>query len=42
MIETSKKLEEDTLETEKLINELHVLLINDYDEFITTKNIQIS
>lgn len=41
MIETSKKLEEDILETEKLLNELHILLISDYEDFIKTKNIQI-
>jgi len=40
-IETTVKLSEDIIETEKLVNELHEILIREYGDFISDKKIQI-
>lgn len=41
-IGTVVKLREDIIETEKLIDALHEALINEYEGFVTQKNIQIN
>lgn len=40
-IETTQKLNEDIIETEKVINDLHTFLISEYEDFIKSRNIQI-
>ena len=40
-LETTQKLAEDIIETEKLINDIHTFLISEYGNFIKSKNIKI-
>lgn len=40
-IEATKKLKEDIVEVEKIVNELHAHIISEYRDFINQKNIQI-
>jgi hypothetical protein len=41
-IETVVKLREDIIETEKLVNALHEILISEYEDFIISKKIRIN
>lgn len=41
MTETTERLREDIVATEKLLNELHICLICEYENFIKAKNIRI-